>query len=271
MRKQLLSLFIAGACLFAMSGCSSNKTPNTQTPANTENKNSAIELNVSAAASLKDSLEKINENYKTSTGNTVAVNLGGSGALAKQIKEGAPTDVFISASKKAMAELADNKIVDENDVSILLKNDLVLIVPKENPAKIKTIQDLANLDEKSKISIGEVETVPAGQYAKESLENLKLWEKAQPSIVYAKDVRQVLTYVENSEVVAGFVYKSDALISDKSTIVEVVDEKSHKDIVYLITVIKDSSNAQVAKEYEEFLKSEESIKIFEEFGFKVEK
>ncbi len=273
MKKKLLSLLLSAACVFAFAACSStnNNGSNTNTPTDKQDSNGGktVEINVSAAASLKDALEKINENYKQSTGTTVVLNLGGSGALVKQIKEGAPTDLFISASNKAMNELVEGGTVEKESVSVLLKNSLVLVVPKDNAAKIEKAEDLANLDEKSKLAIGEVETVPAGQYAKESLTNLKLWDKVESHVVYAKDVRQVRSYVEGGEAAAGFIYASDAAGDDKIKVVQTMDESTHKKIVYPSAVIKGAPNADAAKEYEAFLKTDASMKIFEEFGFKM--
>lgn len=274
MKKKLLTLLLTGACALALAACSStsnNSSSNTNTPTDKQDSKGGktVEINVSAAASLKDALEKINENYKQATGTTVVLNLGGSGALVKQIKEGAPTDLFISASNKAMNELVEGGTVEKESVSVLLKNSLVLVVPKDNAAKIEKVEDLANLDEKSKLAIGEVETVPAGQYAKESLTNLKLWDKVESHVVYAKDVRQVRSYVEGGEAVAGFIYASDAAGDDKVKVVQTMDESTHKKIVYPSAVIKGAANADAAKEYEAFLKTDASMKIFEEHGFKM--
>ena len=247
-KKKLLSLLLSAACVFAFAACSSTNNNGSNTNAPTDKQDSkggkTVEINVSAAASLKDALEKINENYKQATGTTVVLNLGGSGALSKQIKEGAPTDLFISASNKAMNELVENGTVEKESVSVLLKNSLVLVVPKDNAAKIEKVEDLANLDEKSKLAIGETETVPAGQYAKESLTNLKLWDKVESHVVYAKDVRQVRSYVEGGEAVAGFIYSSDAAGDDKIKVVQTMDESTHKKIVYPSAVIKGAANAE---------------------------
>ena len=274
MKKKLLTLLLTGACVLALAACSStsnNSSSNTNTPTDKQDSKGGkiVEINVSAAASLKDALEKINENYKQATGTTVVLNLGGSGALVKQIKEGAPTDLFISASNKAMNELVEGGTVEKESVSVLLKNSLVLVVSKDNAAKIEKVEDLANLDEKSKLAIGEVETVPAGQYAKESLTNLKLWDKVESHVVYAKDVRQVRSYVEGGEAVAGFIYASDAAGDDKVKVVQTMDESTHKKIVYPSAVIKGAANADAVKEYEAFLKTDASMKIFEEHGFKM--
>jgi len=165
MKKKLLTLLLTGACALALAACSStsnNSGSNTNTPTDKQDSNGGkiVEINVSAAASLKDALEKINENYKQATGTTVVLNLGGSGALVKQIKEGAPTDLFISASNKAMNELVEGGTVEKESVSVLLKNSLVLVVPKDNAAKIEKVEfedhhlykpeEISNISEKGK-------------------------------------------------------------------------------------------------------------------------
>ena len=270
--KKILVLLTALMFTFTLVGCSSTETKKdepkeqTTTQESKENKES-VELNISAAASLKDALEEINVNYEKETGNKVILNLAGSGKLVQQILEGAPADLFISASNAKMKDLVEKGNVEESAVSTLLENDLVMIVPKDSQEKVEKIEDLENVD--GKIAIGEVETVPAGQYAKDSLTSLGLWDKIQDKIVYAKDVRAVLSYVEQGEVVAGFVYNSDATVAENSQIAQVVPADSHKPIVYPIAVLKESPNAEVAKSYEDFLKTEESTKIFEKFGFKV--
>ena len=268
--KKILVLLTALMFTFTLVGCSSTETkkdePKEQTTAQEQNKES-VELNVSAAASLKDALEEINVNYEKETGNKITLNLASSGKLVQQISEGAPADLFISASNAKMKELVEKGNVEESAVSTLLENDLVMIVPKDAKEKVEKIEDLENVD--GKIAIGEVETVPAGKYAKDSLTSLGLWDKIQDKIVYAKDVRAVLSYVEQDEVVAGFVYNSDATVAENSQIAQVVPADSHKPIVYPIAVLKESPNAEAAKSYEDFLKTEESTKIFEKFGFKV--
>lgn len=270
MKKKILAILSALTLAFTFVACTSEqkKEETTSETKVEETTSTSIELNVSAAASLKDALEEINANYETATGNKVLLNLAGSGKLVQQILEGAPADLFISASNAKMKELVENGNVEESAVSVLLKNDLVMIVPKDAPNKVETIEDLVEVD--GKIAIGEVETVPAGTYAKEALTTLGIWDKIQDKIVYAKDVRAVLSYVEQGEVVAGFVYNSDATVAEKSEIMQVVDSSTHKPIVYPIAVLKDSANKEEAKKYEDFLKTEESLKIFEKFGFKTE-
>lgn len=281
MKKKLLLSLLLVLFTFSLVACSGEKkeeqkSEQTQTEQKQDetkgdkpSESTVLELNVSAAASLKDALEQINANYEKATGNKVVMNLASSGKLVKQIEEGAPADVFISASKAKMDELVEKSIVEKEAVSNLLNNDLVMISPKDTKEKIEKVEDLLNIE--GKIAVGEPSSVPAGKYTQESLTSLGVWDKLQDKIVFAKDVRATLAYVEKGEVVAGFVYKSDATVAENSEIIMTLDESTHKPIVYPIAVIKESANIDEAKKYEEFLKTEESLKIFEQFGFKVAK
>jgi molybdate transport system substrate-binding protein len=188
--------------------------------------------------------------------------------LQKQIEEGAPADVFISAGKKQVDTLSEKKLVDGSSRFDLLTNKLVLIVAKEYKDKIKTAADIANLN--VKISIGTVETVPAGQYAKETLTNLKLWDKIEDKIVYAKDVKQVVTYVESGNAAAGIVYNSDAAGIKTSSIAEIFDEKLHKAIVYPAVIVSASKEKESAQALLDYLKSDKAQEIFKKHGFNSE-
>ena len=147
----------------------------------------------------------------------------------------------------------------------LLGNSLVLVVPKEEQS-INGFEDLAKA-EIDKISIGTPETVPAGKYGKESLEKMDLWKDVESKVVYAKDVRQVLSYVGTGNVAAGIVYSTDALVSDKVNIVATADPETHTPIVYPLGIIKDSKNYEEAKEFYSFLQSDDALKVFHEYGF----
>lgn len=277
MKKKLLLTLILSVFVLSLVACSGQKQEqnseqtkqNQEQPKEEKTKSVGLEINVSAAASLKDALEQINQNYEKSTGNKVVMNLASSGKLVKQIEEGAPTDIFISASKEKMDELVEKNIVEKDAVSNLLNNNLVMISPKDSKEKVEKVEDILNIE--GKIAIGEPSSVPAGKYAQEALTSLGIWDKLQDKIVFAKDVRATLAYVENGEVVAGFVYKSDTTVAQNSQIVITLDESTHKPIVYPIAVIKESLNIDEAKKYEEFLKTDESLEIFEQFGFKVAK
>ncbi len=228
-------------------------------------KESSEGITVSAAASLKDALTEIGANYENKTGDEVVFNFAASGTLEQQIEQGAPTDLFISASQKQMKKLEDKSLIEKDSKINLLKNQLVLIVSNEYKDEISSITDLIEKD--LKMSIGTLEVVPAGDYAKETLDYLKIWDKVQNKIVYGKDVKQVLTYVENSEVSCGIVYKSDATISKKATIKQTFEENSHREIVYPAAVISGSENKEAASGFLKYLKTKEAQAIFEKYGF----
>lgn len=161
--------------------------------------------------------------------------------------------------------MVQDGLIEESKGTDLVGNELVLVVPNGSKKEIKTFEDLTKTD---KISIGTPEAVPAGQYAKESLEHLKVWNAVEEKVVYAKDVRQVLTYVETNNVDAGIVYKTDALISQKVKILASAETNSHTPIIYPLGVIKNSRYPKEAQLFYEYLQNETSIKTFEKFGFK---
>lgn len=224
-------------------------------------------ITICAAASLKDVLCEIQPKFEQEKGIKLTFNYGSSGTLQKQIEEGAPADIFISAGKKQMDTLEAKNLIDKESRKDLLSNKLVLIVPDEYKNKIKTATDLADKD--VKISIGEPESVPAGQYAKDSLIYLNLWDKLSSKIVYAKDVKQVAAYVEAGEVAAGVVYNSDAVVIKNSTVVQVFDENSHKPIVYPEAIVSASKNKESAKIFLDYLNTDSTKEIFEKYMFNI--
>lgn len=224
------------------------------------------ELIISAAASLKDALEDIKPIYNKEKSNIkITYNFGSSGSLQQQIEQGAPVDIFISAAKKQMDALQNKGLLLNDTRKNLLKNQMVLIVPKNNTT-IKTFQDLAT-DKSKKLAIGEPKSVPAGQYAQEVLISLGLLNKVKDKVIYAKDVRQVLSYVATGNVDAGFVYLTDAKTSNDVKIVATAPEKSHSPIIYPVAVLKDSKSANQAKAFVRFLSIDKARKIFQKYGF----
>ncbi|KNF08300.1 putative ABC transporter substrate-binding lipoprotein YvgL [Gottschalkia purinilytica] len=262
MKSMLLILTILLSTL-SFAGCSKAKE---QTPDKTSKEPSKT-ITVSAAASLKESLDEIQKDFEKEKGIKLTFNFGSSGALQKQIEEGAPADVFISAGKKQMDALEEDNLIDKDTRKDLLGNKLVLIVPNEYKDKIKSIDDLANSSEK--ISLGETESVPVGQYSKDALTYLKLWDKFTDRIVFAKDVKQVVSYVEKGEVAGGIVYNSDATVIKDSFIAQTFGEDTHKPIVYPEAVISSSKDKESAKTFLEYLDTKKSKEIFEKYGFVV--
>ncbi len=170
----------------------------------------AQELIVSAAASLTDAFSDIEPAFeKAHPGVDVVMNFASSGALYRQIEQGAPADVYASANPKWMKKAVDKGFVIKGDDVIFARNSLVLSTPADNPSKIKGLADLTSASVKS-IGIGTPETVPAGQYAKGALVAKKLYAVLTPKMIFGESVRQILDYLSRGEVDCGFVYRTDA-------------------------------------------------------------
>lgn len=253
MRKKVKFLLSLAACLsiIGLIGCDKKGNDN-------DNK----ELTVSIAASLKEPMDIIGDNFTKETGIKVNFNSGSSGTLEKQIQNGAKVDVFFSASKKYSDDLLNSGAIYENSVENILTNSLVVIGNKD----IKSLNDLENVS--GKIAIGEINTVPAGTYAKESLDYYKLYNKLENKFVYGKNVTNVKEYVESGNAEYGFVYKSDAINLKNSKIVYEIKNESHKKIEYTVSILKDSRNINEGKKFLQYLNSDKSMEIFEEYGFK---
>jgi len=223
-------------------------------------------LTISAASSLKNSLESIKVLYKQAKPNVeVTFNFGSSGDLQQQIENGAPVDVFVSAAKKQMNALEEKGLLLNGTKKNLLENKLVLITPKDKKI-IKGFEDLAT-DTVKQIAIGEPASVPAGQYAQEVFTKFGFLDKIKPKTIYGKDVKQVLTYVEQGEVDAGVVYATDAKASSKVNIVSTAPKDSHTPVIYPVAVIKASKNEATSKEFIEFLFSDTAKAVFKADGF----
>lgn len=224
------------------------------------------QLTISAAISLKDALEEIKPIYQTIHQDLeIIYNFSSSGSLQQQIEQGAPVDIFISAGNKQMDALESKKLLLVGTRQKLLTNQLVLVTPK-NEKLINNIQDLTQTNVE-KIAMGEPHSVPAGQYTIEVLSYYQILDKIKSKIIYAKNVRQVLSYLETGNVNAGFVYLSDAKTSREIRLVEIFSKNSHSPIVYPIAVLKSSKNPKIAKEFSQFLFSRSAKKVFNKFGF----
>lgn len=225
------------------------------------------EIIVSAAASLQDSLDKIAVLYeKQHPDIDLVFNYGASGTLQKQIEQGAPADLFFSAGDKQMKALVDGGLVSDNKE--LLKNQLVLVVPSDSKTPITTITQLTDKAFK-KIAVGQPESVPAGQYAQQSLTAKNVWDTLQSKLVYGKDVRAVLSYVETGNADAGFVYKTDALTSSKVKIALTVGAHVHTAINYPVGIVKESDHQAEAKAFYTYVQTKEASSIFTGFGFQL--
>ncbi len=224
-----------------------------------------IVLTISAAASLQNVLEDIAENYEEGHPNVeIQYNFGASGSLVKQIEQGAPVDIFFSASSEKFEELKTKDFIE--DSVAFIGNELVLITSEKTDLQISAIDDL-NSSQVEKISIGTPSIVPAGTYAKQTLDSYELWTELESKIVYAKDVRQVLAYVETGNVQAGFVYKTDAISSKKARIITTVPQEKHDSITYPVGVLKNTETPTEAEQYYDYLQSEAVKDIWIKYGF----
>lgn len=222
-------------------------------------------LIVSAPASMSDAVSEITRKFEASHPQVdVKVNFGASGSLEQQVEKGAPVDVYLSAGKKEMDTLTRKNLV--KTVHSFAGNSLVLIEPKDSADRIQSLKDLTNKNIKW-LAIGEPGSVPAGRYAYQSLNSYHLWDNLKQKLVFGKDVRQVLTYVEKGNVNAGIVYKTDALTTKNIRIVQTLPENSHQPIQYFVGMVKQTQHANEAAEYENFLLSQESIRILHKYGF----
>jgi len=225
------------------------------------------DVTVSAAISLKDALDDIKGAYASQApGVSLAMNYGASGTLQLQIEQGAPVDVFVSAAPKQMDTLESKGLLLEGTRKDLLGNGIVLILPADSTLGLSTFQDLLKPEVK-KVALGEPVAVPAGQYAQEVLTHYGIYDQVNAKAVLAKDVRQVLTYVETDNVDAGVVYTTDALSTNKVKIVATAPPESHEPVIYPVAVVKATKDAAAAKAFENFLSGPQARAIFEKYGF----
>ncbi|MBD3920613.1 molybdate ABC transporter substrate-binding protein [Paenibacillus sp. PR3] len=263
-KRLVIGFVLLLALAFTLTGVISSRYATDQ---QAEAASGKTELIISAAASLQDSLEEIAKLYESDHKDIdLTFNYGSSGTLQKQIEQGAPADLFFSAGAKQMDALVKDKLI--SDHKTLLKNELVMVVPSDSKLTFNTVKQLTNKSIK-KIAIGQPESVPAGQYAKETLTSRQVWDALKDKLVYAKDVRQVLTYVETGNVDAGFVYKTDALTSKKVRIALHIAPGVHTAIVYPAGVVKETKHAAEAKEFYSYLQSDKADAIFVKYGFKL--
>ena len=262
MKKHFWSLIaVLLVTVVAIAGCGG--TAQTPPPAAKQ----PVELHVSAAASLKDALAEIQKNYQAKNPNVMILyNLAASGTLQKQIEQGAPADLFISAAPKQMNELEEKNLTNKATRKNLVENKLVVVVPLDSKLTIAKFEDLTQAGVQ-KVAVGETATVPAGQYAQQVLTKLGIWDAIKGKAVFAKDVRTVLAYTETGNVEAGIVYKTDAASSQKVKVVATAPEGTHEPIIYPMAVLSGAKQAKVAEDFANYLYSAESKAIFEKNGF----
>ena len=288
MKKRFAVVMAAMMAAGMMAGCSSK--PQETTAAATEAETTAEETTaaeieaeskeeekadlgeqsilVAAAASLKNAYEDklipmFEEQYP---GVTVEGTYDSSGKLQTQIEEGLEADVFMSAATKQMKALDDEGMIASDSIVNLLENKIVLIVPAGSDSKIDSFEKIGDA---ASIALGDPESVPAGQYAKEALTNLNVWDSIQDKVSFGTNVTEVLNQVAAASADAGIVYATDAASkADQVTVVAEAPEGSlEKKVIYPVAVVKATTHEDAAKAFVDFLQTPEAIAVFESYGF----
>lgn len=255
---RLLAIVVA---LGGLASCTKSSSPPGASPS-ARSDQARPTLIASVAASTTDAMEELSNQFRETTGIEVRVNAGSSNGLATQILEGAPADVFLSASREWADQLeANDRAVARVD---LLTNQLVVVVPAGNPANVYAAEDLDG-NSVAKVALAG-ENVPAGAYADQALANLGLLQSLVDSnkVVRAQDVRGALSYVERGEAEAGVVYATDVRIAENLEQAFAFDAALHDDIVYVLVLVGESD---AARELFDFLQSGEALQTFENLGF----
>jgi molybdate transport system substrate-binding protein len=211
-------------------------------------------------------MEEIKKLYTAEKSNvTIVYNFGASGSLQQQIEQGAPADIFLSAAPKQMDALDAKSLILKDTRVNLLENKVALIIPKDGTG-ITDFKDVTS-DKIKKLALGEPKSVPVGQYSEEVFTKLGILDAVKPKAVYAKDVKEVLTWVESGNADAGIVYSTDAKASTKIKVVAEAPTGSHSPILYPAAVIKDSKNLEAAKDFMKFISSAKCKAVYEKYGF----
>ena len=228
-------------------------------------------LTVYAAASLKEVLDEVSAAWKAETGKETSVSFAGSSALAKQIEEGAPADLFISADLKWMDYLDKAGLVVGDSRVHLLGNRLVLVAPKDAATKARIADGfpLADLLAGGHLAMANTDAVPAGTYGKAALQNLGVWDSVADKVAQAENVRAALLLVSRAEAPLGIVYETDARGDTGVKVVVRFRESSHPAIVYPAAVLKEAKNAEDAAAFLTYLQGAKAHAIFTAAGFTV--
>ncbi len=227
-------------------------------------------VTIFAAASLKDALDEINAAWAKGGRQHAKISLAGSSALAKQIEQGAPADIFISADRDWMDYLAERTLIKANSRVDLLGNTLVLIAPKDSTltAELKPGLALAEMLGDGRLAVANTDSVPAGKYGKQALQSLQLWDGVKDKLAQAENVRAALQLVSRGEAPLGIVYATDARADPKVKVLATFPERTHTPIVYPAAVIA-TSKIPDAENFLDFLKTSTARSIFSKHGFSV--
>jgi molybdate transport system substrate-binding protein len=226
----------------------------------------AAELQVFAAASLTDAMQELATEYGKTGGDTVVFNFGASSTLARQIQEGAPADLFLSADEEKMDGLEKRGLLLAGTRRSVLANTLVVVVPVDSTVAIKSPADLATTKVRV-LALAEPQSVPAGIYAKKYLQAQKLWTKVIDRVVPTENVRGALAAVESGNADAGIVYKTDAGISKKVRIAYEVPRAEGPAISYPFAVVAATQHPEAARRFLAWLESPAALVVFRRYGF----
>jgi molybdate transport system substrate-binding protein len=224
----------------------------------------AGEVRVFAAASLTDALEEIAALYERQSGDEVVFNFGSSGTLARQIERGAPADLFLSADQQRMDGLERRGLVAPRTRVSVLSNVLAVVVPRDSPAAIASVAQLAKL---RSVAIADPADVPAGAYARAFLTRAGVWERMAPNIIPTANVRAALAAVESENVDAAIVYRTDALISRKVRVALLLTGPDASPVSYPFAILAGAENRAAADRLLAWLRSPAAMQVFVRHGF----
>ena len=275
MKKLLIIASIVLIAVVAMGTCSAGLFDflgGDSSDANaTDDSLNGTDIQLAAAASLKNAYDDkliplFQEKYP---GVKVTPTYASSGDLQTQIENGLKADVFMSAANKQMNALIEEDLIDNDTNLQFLENKVVLIVPADSDANISSFDDLKDID--GTIAIGDPESVPAGQYAQQVLNNTGIWDDVESKLSLGTDVTAVLNQVAQGSAECGIVYATDAksMPDDVKVVCEAPDDALDTPVIYPVAVVKNSENADAANKFVDFLQSQEAKDIFVEYGFTI--
>jgi molybdate transport system substrate-binding protein len=272
MKKVLFIAVLALVVAVSISSCSAGLFDFLGGNNSTSDANISGEVNLAAAASLKNVFDdKLIPMFQEKYPNVKVVpTYASSGDLQSQIENGLGADIFMSASNKQMNALINESLVDNSTNKQFLENKVVLIVPKDSNANISSFEDLKNVE--GNIAIGDPESVPAGQYAKEALTNLGIWDAIESKLSLGTDVTAVLNQVAQGSAECGIVYSTDAKSNDGVKVVcEAPTDALKTPVIYPVAMLKNSTNPDAAQAFLDFIQTKEAQDIFVDYGFAIHK
>ncbi len=266
-KKAIWGVLTAAALALTACGGKQEQVSGESTTAAAEKSVEETTILVAAAASLKYSYddELIPMFEAANPGIKVESTYDSSGKLQTQIEEGLSADVFMSASPKQMTALKEEGMIDEDSIVDLLENKIVLIVPEGTEPKMTGFEDITKADI---IAVGDPESVPVGQYTKESLTSLGIWDEVEAKSTKGTNVTEVLNWVAEGSADAGIVYATDAATTPKVTVIAEAPEGSlAKKVIYPVGIVSGSEHKDAAQKFVDFLQSDEATAVFKKYGF----